>query len=63
MDDFREAKLKLNDDKKIRINLNKLTKPGRTIILTVRTHDLRRNPPKENEFDKAWYRLINEDTN
>lgn len=33
------------------------------ILLTVRTYDLRRNPPKEGEFDRAWYRLNNEDTN
>ena len=39
-----------------------MKKPGRMILLTVRTYDLRRNPPKEGEFDRAWYRLNNDDT-
>lgn len=33
------------------------------ILLTVKTFDLRKAPPKEGEFDRAWYRLTNEDTN
>lgn len=32
------------------------------ILLTVRTYDLRKNPPREGEFDRAWYRLNNDDT-
>jgi hypothetical protein len=63
LDDFREPKLKLNDDRKIRITLSSMKKPGRMILLTVRTNDLRRNPPKEGEFDRAWFRLNNDDTN
>ena len=62
MEDFREPKLKLNDDKKIRITLSAMKKPGRMILLTVRTTDLRKSPPKEGEFDRAWYRLNNDDT-
>lgn len=62
LDDFREPKLKLNDDKKIRINLSQMKKPGRMILLTVRTYDLRKAPPKEGEFDRAWYRLNNDET-
>ena len=61
-DDFREPKLKLNDDKKIRITLSQMKKPGRMILFTVKTYDLRSNPPKEGEFDRAWYRLNNDDT-
>lgn len=33
------------------------------ILFTVRTFELRKNPPKDGEFDRAWYRLTNEDTN
>ena len=33
------------------------------ILLTVRCFDLRKSPPKEGEFDRAWFRLVNEDTN
>lgn len=62
MEDFREPKLKLNDDKKIRITLSQMKKPGRMILLTARTYDLRKNPPKEGEFDRAWYRLNNDET-
>ena len=37
-----------------------MKKPGRMILLTVRTNDLRKSPPKEGEFDRAWFRLVNE---
>ncbi len=33
------------------------------ILLTVRCVDMRKAPPKAGEFDRAWYRLVNEDTN
>lgn len=33
------------------------------ILLTVKTFELRKNPPKDGEFDRAWFRIINEDTN
>lgn len=63
MEDFREPQLKLNDDKKVRISLSAVHKPGTMILLTVRINDLRKAPPKEGEFDKAWFRIINEETN
>ena len=44
LDNFREAKLKLNDDKKITMNLVTLKKPGRMVLLCVRTFDLRKHP-------------------
>jgi hypothetical protein len=62
LDDFREPNLKLNDDRKVRITLSHLVKPGTMILLTVKCFDLRKNPPKEGEFDRAWYRLIDEET-
>lgn len=33
------------------------------ILLTVKCFDLRKQPSKEGEFDRAWYRIVNEDTN
>jgi len=63
MEDFREPKLKLNDDKKINITLSRMKKDGLMILLTVRCDDLRGNPPKDGEFDRAWFRIINEETN
>src|SRR3569833_252420 len=63
LDDIREPQLKINDDKKVRFALNKISKYGRMILLTVRCFDLRSKPPKEGEFDRAWYRLNNEVSN
>jgi hypothetical protein len=63
-EDFREQALKVNDDRKVKINLSELmkgSKPGKMILLTVRAESVR--PPKAGEFERAWYRLINEDTN
>lgn len=64
LSDFRESALKVNDDRKVRVNLSDLMKghkPGKMILLTVRAENVR--PPKAGEFDRSWYRLINEDTN
>lgn len=93
-DDFREPKLKINDDKRVQINLSALhpkdknTKSaanvastsqlsqqskkskdepsysGKMLLLTVRVYtDAFKNAPvKSGEFDRAWYRLINQDT-
>jgi len=33
------------------------------IIMTVKCYDLRKAPPREGEFDRAWYRIVNEETN
>ena len=45
------------------MNLVTLKKPGRMVLLCVRTFDLRKHPAQEGEFDRAWYRLNNEETN
>jgi len=65
VENFREPSLKVNDDKKVRIDLNELSKipKGKMILLTVKCVDMRKAPPKPGEFDRAWYRVINEDTN
>lgn len=40
-----------------------MKKPGRMILFTVKCFDLKKSPPRDGEFDRAWFRLINEDTN
>lgn len=63
-ENIRESHLKINDDRKIKINLSKLTKNGYMMLLVIRSRDMRKEAaPKEKEFDNAWYRLNNEDTN
>lgn len=66
-EDIREPMLKVNDDRKIRINLPELLKkkggkPGKMLLLTVKCwRNVKSSSP--GEYDRAWYRLINEDTN
>lgn len=33
------------------------------LLFLVKCFDLRRSPPRDGEFDRAWFRLTNEDTN
>jgi hypothetical protein len=64
MDNFRDDKLKINDDKKIRMDLESLRSTSIMIVCTVKTYDLRKEKNiKEGAFDNAWFRLQNEDTN
>lgn len=64
MDNFRDDKLKINDDRKIRMDLEALRGPSVMIVCTVKTFDLRKEKGlKEGAFDNAWFRLQNEDTN
>jgi len=63
MEDFRDAALKINDDKKIQISLGAITKPGTMILLLVKENDITGKPVKEGDFDRAWFRLSNEETN
>lgn len=62
-DDFRDNALKINDDKKIMIGLSALKKPGISIFLIIKENDLTGKPVKEGDFDRAWFRVSNEDTN
>ena len=64
MSNFRDDKLKVNDDRKICMNLSEFTEPGTQVLFFVRTNDLRGEtdiPP--NQFDEAWFRLQNDQTN
>lgn len=64
-DDVRDNVLKINDDRKIQISFNQIKEPGTMILLTVRQFVPKdgRTVGKEGEFDRAWFRLANEDTN
>lgn len=62
-DDFRDPALKINDDKKIQIGLGAFTQPGTSIFFLVRESDMTGKPQKEGQFDRAWFRLSNEETN
>mmetsp|Transcript_39051 Transcript_39051/g.59497 ORF Transcript_39051/g.59497 Transcript_39051/m.59497 type:complete len:223 (+) Transcript_39051:1043-1711(+) len=64
VDDIRDPILKINDDRKIQITLGGIKEPGTMILLLVKDFDNRGKPtPKEGEFDRAWCRLSNEETN
>jgi len=63
MDDFRDPALRVNDDKKIQIGLGALKKAGTSIFLLVKETDISGKPVKESDFDRAWFRLSNEETN
>jgi hypothetical protein len=62
-DDIRDPVLKVNDDKKIQIHLAGIRDPGTLIVLCVKEFDNTGKKFKENEFDRAWFRLANEETN
>lgn len=60
----RDPVLKINDDRKVQITLGGIKTPGTMIMLFVRDFDNRSKPaPKEGEYDRAWFRLSNEETN
>lgn len=61
-ENFRDDRLKLNDDRKIRFNLSEFKKPGYMILLTVRSNDLRGQTVNPADYNSAWFRLQNEDT-
>jgi hypothetical protein len=58
LDNFRDEKLKINDDRKIKFELDNLKGSGIMILLTVRTYDTRAEKGiKEGAYDQAWFRL------
>lgn len=61
---FRDEKLKINDDRKVKFTLSDFANKEDTIIvLTVRTNDLKKEKIDPSVHSKAWFRLQNEDTN
>jgi len=63
LDDFRDQKLKMNDDKKVKLDLGKIKSNDVMIMFFVKTFDLSAQPPREGEFDRAMFRVLNEETN
>lgn len=65
LDDVRDNVLKIDDDRKIQISFNQIKESGTMILLTVRQFVPKdgRVIGKEGEFDRAWFRLCNEETN
>ena len=65
LDDVRDNVLKINDDRKIQISFNEIREEGTMILLTVRQFVPKdgRVIGKDGEFDRAWFRLSNEETN
>ena len=65
LDDVRDNVLKINDDRKIQISFNQIKDEGTMILLTVRQFVPKdgRVIGKDGEFDRAWFRLSNEETN
>ena len=55
--------MKINDDKKIQIQIGAIDKPGTSILLVVRELDTSGKNVSEDHFKRAWFRLSNEDTN
>lgn len=58
---FRDDKIRVNDDRKIEMQLDEFKDPSIQVILFVRTNDMskERDLP-ENTYDEAWFRLQNE---
>ena len=65
VDDIRDTTLKINDDRRVQINFNQMKEPGTFILLTVKEYPSKDGKPigKEGEFDRAWFRLSNDETN
>lgn len=60
---FRDDKIRVNDDRKVSLNLGDFQDAGTQILLTVRTFDLRQEGElPEAMFNEAWFRLQNEAT-
>ena len=64
MENFRDDKLRINDDRKVRLTLSDFKdRRDMMILLTVRSNDLKGVAADPSFFKQAWFRLQNEDTN
>jgi hypothetical protein len=62
LENFRDDLLKVNDDRKIKLQLSEFEKdPYTCIFLMARVNDNKRTKTKH--YNQAWFRLQNEDTN
>ena len=62
-DNFRDDKLKINDDRKVKITLSDFDEKDTMILLTVRSFEPQGKKPDPANYREAWFRLQNEDTN
>lgn len=62
-DNFRDEKLKINDDRKVKLTLSDFQQDNVMILLTVKTNDLKGAKTEGMDYAKAWFRIQNEDTN
>ena len=62
-DNFRDDKLKINDDRKVKLTLSDFRDKDTMILLTVRAFDLAGEKVDPAQYREAWFRLQNEDTN
>lgn len=55
--------MRINDDRKISLQLQEFKEEGLQVVLLVRSFDLRlaKDIP-ENTYDESWFRLVNETT-
>lgn len=64
VENFRDDKLKINDDRKVKLTLSDFkNKRNIMVLLTVRVVDSKNANANPAAFKQAWYRLQNEDTN
>ena len=62
-DNFRDDKLKINDDRKVKLTLSDFKDKNTMILLTVRAFDVSNEKVDPTQYNEAWFRLQNEDTN
>jgi hypothetical protein len=63
LDSFRDEKLRINDDRKVRMNLADFIDPACMILLLVKSFDTRAAKVTESAFAHSWFRFQNEQTN
>jgi len=64
VENFRDDRLKINDDRKVKLTLSDFKNDGMMILLTVRMNDIKKQGATDKSaYNEAWFRLQNEDTN
>lgn len=63
-DKFRDDKLKINDDRKVKLTISDFKKESNImILLTVRAYDSNEKAADLSQYREDWFRLQNEDIN
>ena len=64
VENFRDDRLKINDDRKVKLTLSDFkNQRNMMILLTVRMNEIKGQAQDPSLFKQAWFRLQNEDTN